>query len=285
MVEMAATGDADLYRRGYAGDSYNTAIYLARAGLPVSYLTRLGQDVFSQQILAQLDREGIDTRYIECAGGEQVGLYTIHNDADGERTFSYWRQASAARALFRTLPSLTGIDVFYFTGITLAVTRGDHANLVALLAQLRESGTRIAFDPNYRPALWDSPAQARSLLEAVLPYCNIVLPTLDDERALRGVGNTADCLDMFAQYGIEELVLKGDDGLAQVLCNGQVTSAQATMVTARDTTGAGDAFNAGYLAARLQGAAINDALGAAQALAAAVVQHHGAILPRQQRAH
>lgn len=284
MIEMAATDAHGGYQRGYAGDSYNTAVYLARAGLSVSYLTRLGQSAFSKDILRQLEQENIDTRHIECAPNEEVGLYTIQNDESGERTFSYWRAQSAATALFRELPALSNTDVFYFTGITAAVTRAHEDHLVKLLEQLKLQGTRIAFDPNYRPALWASPEQARAAVHRLLPLCDIVLPTLDDERALHGVANSKECTARLAQYTIDELVLKCDDGYVSVLHAGETTTAQANMVAAVDTTGAGDAFNAGYLAARFDGQPIAQALGAGQALAAQVVQHHGAILPLETRA-
>lgn len=285
MIEMAAIDATGGYQRGYAGDSYNTAVYLARAGHSVSYLTRLGDSRFSNDILRELKREAIDTTYIECAPGEEVGLYTIQNDERGERSFSYWRSQSAARKLFREPPPLTDIDLFYFTGITAAVTRANQNNLVQLLEQLKTQGTRIAFDPNYRPALWESVDQARSSMHTLLPLCDIVLPTLDDERALHGLQNAQECAAHFAQYSIDEVVLKGDDGLAQVIHAGETTTAQATLVEARDTTGAGDAFNAGYLASRLHGGGIADALNAAQALASQVVQHPGAILPRNKKVH
>ena len=277
MIELAARDG--LYQRGVAGDSFNTAVYLARAGLAVSYLTRLGDDPASADILALLDREGIDTGSVVRCPGRRPGLYMIDNDADGERFFSYWRDNSPARELFDAPLELPGIDLFYFTGITLAVTREGIANLLTLLRDLHDRGCRIVFDPNYRPALWPGPEQARQDMARVLPLCHTVLPTLEDETALWGSDSIEACRDHYAGFGVQELVIKGPDLTTHALVEGIEVISRAEPVRAVDTTGAGDAYNAGYLAARLQGGDVEQAVHAAQALSAQVVQHRGAILP------
>ncbi|MBK6510710.1 MAG: hypothetical protein IPG06_15490 [Haliea sp.] len=143
MIELAAENSGGLYRRGVAGDSYNTAIYLSRAGLQVSYLTRLGDDALSDGIIAHLADEGIGDALIERVARRRPGLYLIDNDAQGERHFHYWRDHAPVRELFAQPLRLPAIDVFYFTGITLAVTRPGLAQLIALLVDLRARGCRI----------------------------------------------------------------------------------------------------------------------------------------------
>jgi 2-dehydro-3-deoxygluconokinase len=283
MIEMASS-DAALaghYRQGLAGDSFNTAIYLARAGLAVDYISCLGDDRFSAAIIEQLQAESIGSEYIRRFSGRQPGLYLIHNDASGERQFSYWRDHSPARQLFDQPMVLPDCTVFYFTGITLAVTRSGVDNLQALLAQLRERGCKIIFDPNYRPALWQDRQQAREHYRAVLPYCDTVLPTLDDEQSLWQIDSVEQCQQWYMGLGVSELVIKAPQLWCHVFQGEQHIKRQAPALAAVDTTGAGDAFNAGYLAARLSGAGIEQAIGQAQALAAKVVQHRGALLPRQ----
>ncbi len=283
MVEMAALGEGGLYQCGIAGDTYNTAVYLARAGLDVSYLTRLGDDAHSDEIVNAMAGEGIDTRSVRRVPGRQPGLYLIDNDASGERFFSYWRGQAPVRELFEQPLRVDAPDAFYFSGITLAVTRGGSANLLGLLKQLREQGARIAFDPNYRAHLWDSPEQARAATEAVLPLVDIALPTLEDETALWGIEEVEACAAHFMDHGVAEVVVKGP-ALTGFVYEGPVLRAQRQAEPARavDTTGAGDAFNAGYLALRLPGGSAAQALDNAQQLAARVVQHRGAILPRDE---
>jgi 2-dehydro-3-deoxygluconokinase len=284
MVELAARGSTSGgvsgdYRQGLAGDSFNTAIYLARAGLAVDYLTRLGDDRFSDAIMAQLQAESIGGEYVSRASGRQPGLYLIHNDDAGERQFSYWRDQSPARQLFDQPMVLPDWDAFYFTGVTLAVTRSGFDNLLALLVQFREKGRRIMFDPNYRPQLWQDREQAQHFYRAVLPYCDTVLPTLDDDQALWDIDSVAQCRQWYLGQGVEELVIKAPALVCHVYWQDQHVERQAKAVKVADATGAGDSFNAGYLAARLSGESIDRAIEQGQQLAARVVQHQGAVLP------
>jgi 2-dehydro-3-deoxygluconokinase len=280
MVELAAENNGGLYRRGVAGDSYNTAIYLSRAGLQVSYLTRLGDDALSDDIITHLTAEGIGDRLIKRVANRRPGLYLIDNDPQGERHFHYWRDHAPVRELFTQPLHLPDVDVFYFTGITLAVTRAGLEHVLALLGELRAQGCRIVFDPNYRPALWDDIQQARQHCAAVLPLCDTVLPTLSDDTALWDIRTIEASRAHYQRYGASELVIKGADLVAHAFTAEEHMEQQAPAVEALDTTGAGDAFNAAYLAARLQGGSLRDALTRAQQLSAAVVQHRGAILPR-----
>jgi 2-dehydro-3-deoxygluconokinase len=278
MVELVASADPGQYRQGLGGDSYNTAIYMARQGLAVDYLTRLGDDGFSSAIVAQLQAEGIGTALIPRVPGRQPGLYLVSNDDHGEREFRYWREHSPARELFDQPLSLSACQAFYFTGITLAVTRSGTGNLKTLLEQLRQQGTQILFDPNYRPRLWQNEIQAQGYYREILPLCDTVLPTLEDETALWGIESPEDCAAMYRDFGATEVVIKTPDLAAHAYQGEQRILRRASAVTAVDTTGAGDSFNAAYLAARLQGEPIESALAAGQALAAVVVQHRGAVL-------
>lgn len=285
MVEMAAcdpgvANASALYRQGLAGDSFNTAVYLARAGLAVDYFTRLGDDGFSDTVVQQLQAEQVGVDTIQRAPGRKPGLYLIHNDSCGERRFSYWRDDSPARQLFDEAIETPDWDVFYFTGITLAVTRSGFENLLAWLARFRKQGKQVIFDPNYREQLWQDREQAQRYYRAVLPYCDTVLPTLDDDWALWDIDSVEQCRDFYLGVGVKELVIKARQLVSHAYSHGEHVERQAQAVVAVDTTGAGDAFNAGYLAARLTGAGMDNALEQAQELASRVVQHQGAMLPR-----
>ena len=276
---MSAQGDS--YRLSAAGDTFNTAVYLARSGIPTEYLTCLGDDPVSSTLLASLAEEGIAADRIKTLPGRSAGIYLVSNEPDGERHFTYWREQSAARSLFEEPIELPGVSGFYFSGITLAIARNGIENLLHLLASLSESSCAIYFDPNYRPALWDDANQAREIVRRVLPFCNAVFPTLEDERLLWGVDSVESCRDFYGQEGIGEIVVKAPDLTAHAWMSDEYVCRQAARVQPLDTTGAGDAFNAGYLSVRLTGGDVESALGAAQALSALVVQHQGAILPRQ----
>jgi len=100
MAELAPTGAAGDLRLGFAGDTFNTAWYLARCApdVEVSYLTAVGDDAISQNMRAFMQDAGINDTHVRTSPDRTVGLYMITLDK-GERSFSYWRGQSAARTL------------------------------------------------------------------------------------------------------------------------------------------------------------------------------------------
>ncbi len=286
MIEVSHQDTAGAARIGIAGDTFNTAVYLRRL-LPdasVSYVTALGTDRPSEMIFEAARSHGLETNLIERRPGLSPGLYMIFTDPQGERSFSYWRSASAARTLFaapRTVApgDLSECDLVYFSGITLAIIAPQaRAELLAWLAAFRSQGGRVAFDPNYRPALWASADEARAAMIAAFAQTDIALPSLDDEIALFG-GGEAETIARLLAAGIGSGALKrGASGPVALDGSGEAPEV-ATVAEVVDTTGAGDSFNAGFLAKALSGGSIFDAMTAGHALAAKVVQHRGAILP------
>ena len=164
MIELTHR-EVDLLALGCAGDTFNTATYLARLTGPedvaVDYLTLLGDDHYSDLILDAMRAEGIGTDRVGRVTGEQPGLYLVRTDAAGERSFTYYRSRSAARGLFGdgAEPDFTGYDVVFLSAISLQIL-GDPARkrLGAALARFRDGGGRVAFDGNYRPAGWPDAA-------------------------------------------------------------------------------------------------------------------------------
>lgn len=285
MVEFAPVGGGH-YARAFAGDTLNTAWYLARLGLPTRYLTRVGADGISDAFVAFLRESGIGAEAVSRDAERTMGLYMIELDG-AERRFLYWRDSSAARRLAddadRLAAGLAGAELIHISGITLAVIGAEgRANLAAALAQARRQGARVSFDPNLRRRLWPDDATARAAQAAIYSVTDIALPSFDDEAALWGDASPRETAARLAQLGVAEIVVKNGAGAAQIHADGASAEILATQVTeARDTTGAGDSFNAGYLAARLRGAAQADACGFAHGLAAEVVRWPGALAPAQ----
>jgi 2-dehydro-3-deoxygluconokinase len=291
MIELGHV-DADTMRLGYAGDTYNTAVYLRRTatalGVPVEvgYLTGLGDDEYSDDMRAAWAGEGVADHALPVKG-YLPGLYTVRVDARGERRFAYWRSASAARELLsgtEWVDHLDG-DVIHLSGITLQLaTPAARAALVDKLSTLRGLGARISLDTNYRPTGWRSADEAAEAMDRVSRVATVVLATLDDETALHRSRTPAECADRLAALGVPEVVVKtGADG-AHVLTGGHLRHVPARPATAVvDTTAAGDAFAGGYLAARIAGRPPVAAAGVAVQVAAAVVAHPGAIIPADVR--
>ena len=283
MIELSITGDAADVR--VAGDTLNTAIYLKRCApdLSVDYITRVGEDAFSNRILDAIQAEEIGTEHIEIVPDGTPGLYAITTDAEGERSFTYWRDASAARMMFVTpqgpnFAALDGYDVIYLSAITLAILpQSTRAALVRWLQNFRRTGGKVAFDSNFRPRLWGDIEVARAAIQSMWAITDIALPSIDDEMALTKESST-DVADRFLAMKLSGALKQGPQG---PLClETGMTDSYPAADRVVDTTAAGDSFNGAYIAAILTGAPQDAALRAGHDMAAEVIGHRGAILPR-----
>jgi 2-dehydro-3-deoxygluconokinase len=273
---------------GFAGDTFNTAAYLVRtagpAPLHVDYLTAVGDDWYSDELLRAIEAEGVGTRAVRRIAGRTPGAYFVRTAPDGERSFTYHRSQAAARELFdgaegeAVAAALAGYDLVYLSAITLQILApGARERLWAALEALRTAGGRVAFDSNYRPAAWPSASAAREAIERTWRMTDIALPTLPDERALFGDVDAPACAARLAAWGAGEVAVK--DGAAGCLLrhrDGDRLVPAERVERVVDTTAAGDSFNGGYLAARLAGAAPEAAARAGHRVAAEVIGRPGA---------
>ena len=288
MAEIRAEGDAG-FALGFAGDSYNTAVYAAREiGISgaVAYLTRVGSEPLSKAFVKQAADEGIDVSHVAVDPDHHIGIYSVSTDAHGERSFHYWRSESAARRLFaveETAMFMPDADIIYLSGITLAIlTPAARRRLVEVLILRRAAGSKIAFDSNYRPKLWENVATARRTVQAMWDITDIALPSVDDEMALFGDLTEAAVIDRFAKRGWDGIAVKrGIRGPVSPELDPEAHPDFPLAARVIDTTAAGDSFNGGYLAAFLAGKGEAERLAAGHVLAARVVGAPGAILPRR----
>jgi 2-dehydro-3-deoxygluconokinase len=289
MVELSRTVlGGQSWHMGYAGDSHNVAVYLARLGHPVSYMTAIGEDSFSSEMRAEWAKENIGTELVLSHKSRHPGLYAIRVDDAGERSFTYWRGESAARAFFdcsgaeMALAQAAKAQMLYISGITLSLfSESDRARIQRLAEQVRSGGGIVAFDTNYRPKGWADAVTARRAIEAFGRLATITLPTFDDDKALFGDTTAEACALRWRSIGVPEVAVKmGANGclVATATERRQVPGQQ--ILNVRDTTGAGDSFNAAYLAARLSGYDPFIAGETGNRLASAVVQQSGAIIQR-----
>ena len=286
MIEFSETPDRT-FRRGFGGDTLNTALYLSRLGVDASYVTALGDDALSEAMLSSWRSEGINTDLVLRLAGRLPGLYMIERDARGERNFLYWRERAPARELFdhaddALLDRLARFDWLYLSGISLSLY-GNHgrSRLRELLAATRRNGGKIAFDGNYRPRGWTDKATARRAFEEILPEVDLAMPTFEDEQALFGDADLQPCLDRLCAAGINEIVVKrGAQGCVVCVGGDRIDVPPPRVLQPVDTTAAGDSFNAAYLAARIRRAAPREAALAGHRLAGVVILSPGAVIER-----
>ena len=284
MIELRQA-PGGLFSRGFGGDTLNTAVYLARLGVATDYITALGDDTLSDEMIAGWQAEGIATAKVARLKGKLPGIYMIETDAKGERKFFHWRDSAAARQLMSLpetdaiLASLASYDLVYLSAITLSIyDEAGRARLLTALKQIRQRGVRIAFDTNFRARGWPDLDIARRVFAEAFATADIALASTEDLSPLYP-GESNDAL--LARIASPEAVLKLAEPASIVRFDGAAKEVRAEPVAKPvvDTTAAGDSFAAAYLATRLSGA---DPLAAARAghhLAGVVVCYPGAIIP------
>jgi len=273
--------------QSFAGDVLNTAVYLKRtfADLKPYFISAVGSDSLSTEMISFFEQEQVNTDFVFRSKEKNAGLYAIETDEFGERSFTYWREHSAAREVMsfideKVVNRISTGDMVFFSGISLAViTPDDRAKFWTFIKELKELGAKLVFDPNYRARMWQSPEQAKAQFELAFSYADIILPGVDDFEQLYGITTSEAVFDFCKQYQFDELVIKNGEAGVFVYINEQAYHFQITPVdNVIDTTSAGDSFNGVYLGARAKGFDLEQAIGLASIAAGFVIQHHGAIV-------
>lgn len=289
MIELKqaqSDGQGGLFSRGYGGDTLNTAVYLARLGVEVDYITALGDDSLSDEMIASWEAEGVGTGRVARLKGKLPGLYMIQTDEKGERRFFHWRESAAARSLMDLpetddiLDSLATYDVVYLSAITLSIYGAQgRVKLIGALHRARQRGARVVFDTNFRARGWPDLDIARTVYHDAFEVADIVLASIEDLLPL--YPGESDVY-LMARIVSPETVLKLGEPASIVCFDGGSHEVRAEPVTEPvvDTTAAGDSFSAAYIAARLAGAAPIEAAHAGHRLAGIVVCYPGAIIPK-----
>ncbi len=283
-----------MYKQTFGGDTFNCSVYLKRSNKKVEleYITVLGQDELSKKMLNFFHKQNLKTSYIDCIKNKNSGLYII-NTQNGERSFSYWRSNSAARELFLTSSlekiseELLDFDIIYFSAISLAIMSEVGRNkFFKIIKKARAKGVKIAFDSNYRPKLYKNSDEARQIYNKAIHYCDIFLPSIDDEKQLWGDGDidTNSIIKKAKKAKCTEIVIKcGKEDIVYYFNGHTKTIKTKQLKNIIDSTSAGDSFNGAYLANRLKNKSIEDSIKKAQKLATQVIMYKGAIIPKEKK--
>lgn len=259
-----------------AGDTFNVVAVAAGLGLRTGYVGVIGDDGVGDAVVASARSRGVDLSGVRRVPG-RTGLYLVTTDDKGERSFSYYRDASAAGALSSDMALGCPAAAVHVSGITLAVSASARTAGLAALATARERGAFTSYDVNFRPALATSETACRDAGEAAA-VARLLCVSLDEAGELAGARTAAEAVAWGRSLGAAE-VLVGEGGAGATLgtADGALVSVAAPEVGVVDTSGAGDALVAGYLAARLAGSGPEACLRLACAAASWSVQARGAL--------
>lgn len=269
------------FLQGYGGDTSNAIIAAARQGARCAYLTRLGADVFGEQIMALWRQENVDTRGVMIDDQAHTGLYFVQHGPEGH-VFSYMRHGSAAS---RMQPEdlrhgmVERAAFLHVSGISLAISASACDTVFAAIERARTAGVQVCLDSNLRLRLWPVD-RARAILREAMRLADVFLPSMDDMRHLTGHTDPGATLDWIRAAGASgTIVLKLgregavlDDGGARHVVPGMI-------VDAVDATGAGDCFAGTLLARRVRGDDWPAAVRYANAAAALSTRGFGAVQP------
>lgn len=272
--------DAHSFARTTAGAELNVAIGLARLGLRVGYLSRLGQDLFGRHIAAVLAREGIDHQHVAVDAERPTGFMLKSRSDDGsDPQIQYFRKGSAASCMqVGELSSAYCASArhLHLTGIFVGVTLNTRELVFELAKRSRDAGLSISFDPNLRPTLWRSQDEMVDNLNQLSSFADWVLPGLEEGRLLTGRDSVQGIADFYLERGAKGVVIKlGPQGAfyATPMDRGPVAGVSVARVV--DTVGAGDGFAVGVISGLLEGLTLAEATARGNAIGARVVQFPG----------
>ncbi len=261
MAEFSFYGGSR-YALSFSGDSINLTTSIARLGLKPAVISAVGDDHFGKALLANATGEGIFCGGITVETGGFTGIYFIDVGKEGEHEFTYFRRGSAASKI-RLLPEqeevIRSSSVFHFSGITQAISRQSYEETLKAVAIAGRSGCLVSYDLNFRQKLWSS-KEARNGLSQIKEYVDIIFVSSEDHEMLFGKAGADEALEHYRDLGVENIVYKAGKNGSYGWFSGKRVRQKIYRVKPVDTTGAGDAFDAGFLAAIIMGRSFGEAM-------------------------
>lgn len=254
---------------GIGGAETNVAIGLARLGVAVSWLGRVGDDSLGERVVREVRAEGVEVRAVVDADAA-TGLMVKERPSASSTAVHYYRAGSAgSRVSAADLPDgwVEQASLLHVTGITPLLSSTAHAAVLAAVDRARAAGVTVSFDINYRSAL-AAAAVAGPVLREIAERADIVFGGDDEFGILYPEASVVKAAAMLRDAGVATVVRKQGPAGASVYLGDAVTSSAGFVIDAVDTVGAGDAFVAGYLSALLEGLDVDATLRRANACGA-----------------
>ncbi len=271
---------AENFSKRTAGAETNVAIGLARLGLQVGWISRLGTDSMGRYLLSALQAEGIDCSHVVCDPARRTGMqFKGRVEGGGDPEVESHRKGSAASQIKPEdidEPWLVAARHLHATGIFPALSDSCHETALRSLQLMRKAGRSISFDPNLRPSLWPSAERMRSAINQLAAQADWVMPGLEEGRLLTGRDTAEGVASFYRDQGASLVVVKlGPEGAyfdGEAGC-GRVAGFPVEQVI--DTVGAGDGFAVGVISALLEGRTAAEAARRGAWIGARAVQVRG----------
>ncbi|ENT4822338.1 TPA: sugar kinase [Citrobacter farmeri] len=286
MAMFVATQTGDLaeveqFIKRVAGAELNVATGLARLGLKVGWVSRVGNDSFGRFVLNSLKKEGIDAQGVALDERYATGFQLKSKVENGtDPIVEYFRKGSAASHL-----SVADYNEAYFSaarhlhlsGVAAALSASSYELLAHTARTMKAQGKTLSFDPNLRPVLWKSEAEMVEKLNRLAFQADWVLPGLREGMILTGQQTPEGIADFYLRHGVKAVVLKtGADGAWFKTADGEKGSVAPVKVdNVVDTVGAGDGFAVGVISALLEGRTLHQAVTRGNKIGALAIQVQG----------
>jgi len=284
MFVATKTGElsaVDQFMKRVAGAELNVATGLARLGLKVGWVSRVGNDSFGQFVLDTLKKEGIETAGVTLDGRYPTGFQLKSKVTDGtDPIVEYFRKGSAASHL-----SVEDFNPVWFTaarhlhlsGVAAALSPSSYALLDHAAGAMKAAGKTISFDPNLRPVLWKSESEMVEKLNHLAFQADWVLPGVKEGQILTGEKTPEGIADFYLNRGVKAVILKtGADGAWFKTADGEQGAVAAVKVeNVVDTVGAGDGFAVGVVSALLEGKTLHQAITRGNIIGSLAIQVQG----------
>ena len=286
MAMFVATETGDLaevehFMKRVAGAELNVATGLARLGLKVGWVSRVGKDSFGRFVLHSLAKEGIDARGVSEDSRYATGFQMKSKVENGtDPIVEYFRKGSAASHLspedFRA-EYFTSARHLHLSGVAAALSESSYALLEQAATTMKAQGKTISFDPNLRPVLWKSEAEMVEKLNQLAFQADWVLPGLKEGMILTGQRTPEGIADFYLTRGVQAVIIKtgGDGAWFKTAAGEQGTVAAIKVDNVVDTVGAGDGFAVGVISALLEGRTLQQAIGRGNKIGALAIQVQG----------
>lgn len=286
MAMFVATETGDLaavehFMKRVAGAELNVATGLARLGLKVGWVSRVGKDSFGRFVLHSLAKEGIDARGVREDGRYATGFQMKSKVENGtDPIVEYFRKGSAASHLspedFRA-EYFASARHLHLSGVAAALSESSYALLEQAATTMKAQGKTISFDPNLRPVLWKSEAEMVEKLNQLAFQADWVLPGIKEGMILTGQRTPEGIADFYLTRGVQAVIIKtGCDGAWYKTAAGEQGAVAAIKVdNVVDTVGAGDGFAVGVISALLEGRTLQQAIRRGNKIGSLAIQVQG----------